>query len=612
MGKIDCLRKASVKNQANHTYKGVKPIVLIFVLALHSIIGKACETFSETAAAVTHSNEKRSRLASDTQSVIGSDAPGSDTLLIDQWNRQARRLLNTVPDSAFIQAQKAVQRAATLRYSRGLAQGYETMGWVFYNQGVFTQSIGYFLQSIEFYKAIGDTRGVAETYNHLGVAYYYGLDANTAMKAHRQALMLYEQVADPKGKAETYGYLGHLYEKQKDYPKALHYQHQALHLYQTLGEQAGVGQILENLGSVYEDLARYPQAADFFQQALAINRRINRPLGVINNLNNIGDTFRKQGNYSQALAYTRQACRLARQLNQRAMLCSAWKDLSKTYALMKQMTLAHTYLDSSYALYEKIYDEESARQIARMQTVYQTEQSQKELALKTVQVDLLEKDKRISRLQLTATCALIVLLVASGFWVVRYQRLKIRQNQKIMQQTKQLYEAQLTNAHLNEEKLSAELENHLLKKQQLEQQLTVQAQQLTSHTLLIVQKNRFLEELKGRLHQIRKSDRDKSHLLKQLIGSIDYSFKLDKDWDEFRTVFEKVHKDFFSNLKDKYPGLNANDLRLCALIKLNISSHDMAALLGISQDSLRIARYRLRKKLLLEERANLTDFVMQF
>jgi DNA-binding CsgD family transcriptional regulator len=76
--------------------------------------------------------------------------------------------------------------------------------------------------------------------------------------------------------------------------------------------------------------------------------------------------------------------------------------------------------------------------------------------------------------------------------------------------------------------------------------------------------------------------------------------------------FEKVHHSFFDNLKKKFPDLSQSDLKLCALISLNLSSKDMAELMGISPESVKMARHRLRKKLDLATEENLADFVLSF
>jgi DNA-binding CsgD family transcriptional regulator len=71
---------------------------------------------------------------------------------------------------------------------------------------------------------------------------------------------------------------------------------------------------------------------------------------------------------------------------------------------------------------------------------------------------------------------------------------------------------------------------------------------------------------------------------------------MDKDWDGFRLHFEKVNNGFFEKIQSQYPSLSAKDLKLCALMKLNLETKEIASILDISPESVKVARHRLRKK----------------
>lgn len=150
-----------------------------------------------------------------------------------------------------------------------------------------------------------------------------------------------------------------------------------------------------------------------------------------------------------------------------------------------------------------------------------------------------------------------------------------------------------------------------LQEKQLTDKIEYKNKQLASHTLNIIQKNETLKELSKRITQvIRSSGRHSSIELRQLLGLINYSFRKDKDWDEFKLYFEEVHTGFFENLIRYQPDLTQLELRHCALLRLNMSISESASLLGISPESVKTARFRLKKKLNLESQQDLTDHVM--
>ncbi|RZL46250.1 MAG: 2-hydroxyacyl-CoA dehydratase [Pedobacter sp.] len=97
--------------------------------------------------------------------------------------------------------------------------------------------------------------------------------------------------------------------------------------------------------------------------------------------------------------------------------------------------------------------------------------------------------------------------------------------------------------------------------------------------------------------------------LRSLLNKINQNFNKDAYWDDFRRIFEEINQDFFHQLQLINPGLSATDIKFISLIKLNMNTPDISALLGVSIDSLRVSRYRLRKKLKLEQGASLTAFI---
>jgi DNA-binding CsgD family transcriptional regulator len=170
----------------------------------------------------------------------------------------------------------------------------------------------------------------------------------------------------------------------------------------------------------------------------------------------------------------------------------------------------------------------------------------------------------------------------------------------------------LKNALLNEDKLKAELENKALLEKKLREDLVTKSQVLTSHTLQLIRKNNFLENLKDELREIQKADKkDRGQIVRRIVASINQSFTQDEDWKEFQKVFEQIHPEFYTRLQVRYPELSSSDLRLCALLKLNLNSTDIATILGISLDSLRVSRYRLRKKLKIENGGSLSATLME-
>lgn len=152
-----------------------------------------------------------------------------------------------------------------------------------------------------------------------------------------------------------------------------------------------------------------------------------------------------------------------------------------------------------------------------------------------------------------------------------------------------------------------------LKNQQLEKELSGKNRELANSAMNIVYKNELLSNVHDELLQL-KDDQGKKLTGDQIrkISKIIADARTDeRDWNLFEQSFNEAHENFFKKLKGTYPELVPNDLKLCAYLRMNMSSKEIAALLNITTRGVEIRRYRLRKKLKLQHDQNLSEFLMQ-
>jgi DNA-binding CsgD family transcriptional regulator len=121
----------------------------------------------------------------------------------------------------------------------------------------------------------------------------------------------------------------------------------------------------------------------------------------------------------------------------------------------------------------------------------------------------------------------------------------------------------------------------------------------------IIKKNDFLSTIK--LELINGGDKSISSVVK----IIDKNLNNTDDWKMFQEAFNNADKNFLKKVKDRHPSLTPNDLRLCAYLRLNLSSKEIAPLLNISPRSVEVKRYRLRKKMDLPHDSNLTNYILE-
>jgi DNA-binding CsgD family transcriptional regulator len=152
-----------------------------------------------------------------------------------------------------------------------------------------------------------------------------------------------------------------------------------------------------------------------------------------------------------------------------------------------------------------------------------------------------------------------------------------------------------------------------LRNEKLQAELSFKSSELASSTMAIIKKNEFLMEMKDILQNQKEQlgTRFPDKYYDTLVRKIDDNMSSQDEWKVFEANFERAHEQFMKTLQDNYDDLTPSDLRLCAFLRMNLSSKEIAPLLGISVRGVENHRYRLRKKFNLEADNNLTEFILR-
>lgn len=150
-----------------------------------------------------------------------------------------------------------------------------------------------------------------------------------------------------------------------------------------------------------------------------------------------------------------------------------------------------------------------------------------------------------------------------------------------------------------------------IQNEKLQVEIDSKNSELINFTMHLVQKGELLTDLKSHMSKMTKLiDNPIAHEeLKKMIKVINDADKMDKDWENFTNHFDKAHNSFTVNLKEKFPKLTANELKLCTFLRVNLTTKEIAQLMNISMRGVEISRYRLRKKLNLPTEMSLFDFL---
>jgi len=192
---------------------------------------------------------------------------------------------------------------------------------------------------------------------------------------------------------------------------------------------------------------------------------------------------------------------------------------------------------------------------------------------------------------------LLCFLLFSMFMHTMYRRYYKKQQIKLLEKSQRDLELK----QLENEQQRMQFENETLNKD-----IESKNRELAISTMSLIKKNEFLNDIKNELNVT-----NASHKLKSVIQIIDKNLNNTDDWKFFEEAFNNADKDFLKKMKKLHPKLTSNDLRLCAYLRLNLSSKEIAPLLNISPRSVEVKRYRLRKKMILPHEASLTNYILE-
>lgn len=198
---------------------------------------------------------------------------------------------------------------------------------------------------------------------------------------------------------------------------------------------------------------------------------------------------------------------------------------------------------------------------------------------------------------------LIILIVKLVQQKIAKENLKAREEQERATKLLELELAQM--------KLQAEKDKINKDKLLLQEDVIYKSKELANYTMLLVKKKDVFAEIREDIIELRGLVRNDSSrkMIQKMFGKLNQHVIGEEYLHVFETNFEQVHKDFFSNLKEKFPDLTQRELRLCAFIKMNLTNKEISPLLNISVRGVETARYRIRKKMNLEHESNFSEFL---
>lgn len=506
-----------------------------------------------------------------------------------------------------------------------LASTYNVLG--FYNsvKGNTKKALEYYHSGIETAESINSRALLDELYNNIAKAY---LDIGAHSKSfhfYQQSLMISIQLNDQENIANALDNMSFIFQSQSDLDRTLAYREKALEIREKLSETSGIARSYNNIALVYQIRGDITFAREYYFKSLAVNQKANDLGAISSNYDNIGSSFAEEGQMDSAIVYYNYGLTLAEDLDLPANISGANVSLSMAYRENGQFDKALKYANTAYSIATSINNQRLIlyssselsliheelgnhkeglyylRILNTLNDTFNTSRFERKLLLKEEMLkfsiersaERLEMEKEIALNKSNSERKLWTYLLSAFIIlaVILFLLYTSRQKQKLT---------------------SSQLKFSDLKKKTLEEELTTKQRELTSISVRVTQNNQYLETVNDIIDGLKgdhSNDLDKKlYDLKRLIKE---SARIDEDWTNFQKQFDGVYAAFSRTLKEDFPQLTANEIKLCRLMKLNMNSSEIAIFLNVSPNTLRSSRYRIHKKMDLEKGTKLHDFLIK-
>lgn len=513
-----------------------------------------------------------------------------DSVQIHELINTAQQLHQTDLDSSITLASEALEISESLQNKYLEVTALNALARFHIRAGNYSESLALFMRSLQLTESMPDDKSLrAAVLKGLGNIYFIQYKYDESISFYREAVSMFESVKDTQNLSSIYGNIAGLYYETGSVDSSLYYYRKGLQFANT---EMDKGSFYLNMGMLYESIDSLDEAIDFSEKALIIAESNNALIMMTYPLKVLSTVSRRLGDYEDAIEYASKSLELADQLDIIYEQKDAHLNLSASYEGVGDFEKAYHHYKIHKELNDTLLNEDANTRLAEMRAKYESDKKEQEISLLTARSEL-------QQARIVSISSFLGFLICGfgliGFWFVskKKKELQLIEKDKIIAESQQqIAEKELYNARLREENLQNEL---------------------TNYALHIVEKNDFLEEVKSDISELRMDIKNSDTIrhINKLGSKIYQNLTLNKDREEFEIQIEQVCNGFFTNLEEKYPDLTAQEKRLAGLLRLNLSSKEIAGIMNISPKSVDQSRYRLRKKLNLSTEINLSTFFNQ-
>ena len=528
--------------------------------------------------------------------------------------------------------EEAIRISKKINDSNALAQALFNKSKILQESGEIDSSFIFSNQALILAEKFHNETLTAKIKNNIGNHYFIKDNYYLSMLYYTDVKKIAENLHNDHFICLAYNGLGIVYYKLKDYDRAIEYFKRVDSIYQKTGEGNVWNAIsaLLNIASCYVDKNDLSMATFYDKKVLAIAERMHDTDAICRTYIDFGRINKDLKNNTASSMYFHQALKLAKQVNNRLLYGDALQNLGIFYAYDNQLTKAKDLLNQCLSIFSEVGSKNGEMEVySALSEVKQKQgqwqgafeyhtrymalrdsilniQTQKKISdyqweiesqKKRFEQELLQNKYEIQKKRnlIFILLSIFVIMYAIGFSRYLKKSIKLQKIENVRLQ----------------EKIDIGEKMNELEKYKHKAELDGKNKELTSLSIQVVTKNELLTNISETTNKLYKSQMLDKASFNNLDRIIKESVNVDKDWEQFKSMFEKVHENFFIKLKQVGPELSENELRLCAYLKINLSNNEIARIFNINPGTLKINRHHIRKKLNLDSKTNLNEYIRE-
>jgi tetratricopeptide (TPR) repeat protein/DNA-binding CsgD family transcriptional regulator len=539
------------------------------------------------------------------------------------------RLLNTLsekyhqidPARALAAARRALALAVRHKDRHAAAESYRHIGVTHYFLGTLGAALVYLQRAVRLYEEVGDVPGGIRSLCNMASVYLRKSEYRKSHEALSDAKDLCEGANDPPSTALVLSNTAGLHLHISDYSRALDYYYQSLRIKEENNLSPSViATDLHNIAIIQVSMKSYDRALQNFARVLEIHRRSGALYNQALTLWSIGSVHATLGNVEEGYLCNQEAAKIAEGFDNPWLLANTVLSIGVYQQKRKEFTEAEACFLRGLAIGNErgiVGIELSALFDLAMLKVDLGEDDEALVLLQRVLGLAEEKQAHETVIDVHRELAQLCEKMGDASTALHHHKRYVELKEKFQSQEQQNEVAEIQ-IRMEIETADKEREILRLKNERLELEMDHKAKELTSLAMQLVQKNEFLDAVAGQIRSLRDSSDGKQGAGKQgagkqgldaLLREINGNRNSEGEWDQFEQQFRSIHYDFTDRLTRDYPTLSPTEVKVCALLKINLATKEIANILCCSPRTVEDHRYRIRKKLGITNAKNLSSYL---